>query len=121
MRGYALTATTAALTLTGNAANLVKTFIGYVLTATTGALALASTTTNLVYTQVRSIVAQVGTLLLTGWPANLVYTSLNQYTLTAAPGAVTLYGVPVNLLAVQRETQPGPLHFGRKVIVPRRW
>jgi hypothetical protein len=116
-----LGATVGALALTGNAANLIKTAVGAVLTATTGALALTGTTTNLVYTQVRSIIAQVGTLLLTGNPAGVIYTPLNQYTLTATPGTLVLAGNYAQLNANQLERQPGPLRFGRKVTINRLW
>ena len=69
-----------------------------------------------------AIPATSAPILLTGIAVDLRYVARVHYRLDVTPGEFVLDGQPANLVANVREKQPGPLVFGRRlVVIPGRW
>jgi len=110
-----LIAAQGALTLTGNAASLLTT---YTLAAFNGTLTL--TGVDVLLRSARRIAAELGELLLTGRPVDLVFYVPQHYKLAVEPGALVLLSPRVELRI--NEKQPGPMRWGRRlVVIPGRW
>jgi len=141
--GHALIAAKGAVTVTFNDANLkLRRFLrmiaapgGIILTgvpvglstaahkqlaAAKGAIVLSGKAAELRIG--RKLPALSGPIVVTGSAVDLNYVPRVHYRLAVTPGDIVLTGQQVNLLAVIREKQPGPLVFGRRlVVIPGRW
>jgi hypothetical protein len=90
------------------------------LAAATGAVALSGKAITLRHGW--ALPAATAPITVTGVAVDLTHVARVHYRISVTPGEFALYGQPANLLANVREKQPGPLVFGRRlVVIPGRW
>jgi hypothetical protein len=117
LSAWRLTASAGALVLAGTTTGLWR---GFALGALAGALSLTGTTVGFLRSAVME--ALRGLLALFGRDAGLVHVAIKRYTLVARSGSLQLEGRQVDLAARLLEKQPGPLVFGRRLILhPHHW
>ena len=116
---YKLIAAPGGIVVTGQPVAL-STALHRTLAAAPGAVALAGQAATLRHGW--ALPATTAPIVVTGVAVDLTYVARVHYQLSVTPGQIVLDGQPANLLANVREKQPGPLVFGRRlVVIPGRW
>jgi hypothetical protein len=117
---YTLTATAANYPFSGKQASLTYTPAGsYMLTVSAGAFAFTGRSINLTPVRAYVLAAGAGSFPFTGYSIALAYGAARQYTLDARSGNFPFSGYNADFKAYLFERQPGVMHFGHTVVIPR--